>query len=211
MKKNNGLTIGVTGGIGSGKSEVCRLFSALGVKIIFADSLAKEIMETNVSVRKKIERAFGKDVYIAEGTLNRQGLAEMIFSDARLRKKIDSIVHPHVLQVLKRIIFQGNSLHQENLLVIEAALIFESGADKMMDYIIVVDADEEKRIDRVVRRDGTSREEVLRRSKVQMSPERKVRKADFVIQNNGTFQSLETKVKFLHHLLLKLCTTKNRS
>lgn len=195
------LIIGVTGGIGSGKSVVCSTLHQLGALVISADILAKRIMETHAGIKKKLTKEFGK-VYRTNGRLDRKKLADIIFSSPQKKSRIDAIVHPYVFRELKQIIRKAPS--EVPLLVIEAALIYESGADKLMHYVIVVDAAEKIRIRRVMKRDGVSREEVLRRLNAQMSAKDKGLRANFVIMNNKNISSLKERVKFIYFLLVKI-------
>ncbi len=198
------IAIGVTGGIGSGKSQVCSILKESGASIVSADDLAKEIMQTNSEVRRRVVQAFGESVYVADGKLNRPQLAKIIFSEETSKRKINAIVHPYVVRRIRQIIQKEKARGQSGILVFEAALIYESGADKMLDFVIVVDAGEQERIQRVMERDKVSREEVLMRIKAQMAPASKARKADFVIVNDGDLRELETKVKFLFRLFMKM-------
>lgn len=204
MKSGGTLAVGVTGGIGSGKSEVCRIFGELGATVFSADELAQHIMETNAIAKKRLVRAFGKDVYNAEGKLDRTRLAEIIFHQDALRRKANAIVHPPVLRRMRQIIQQERSRGLNTILVFEAALMYESGADTLLDYVIVVDADRQTRLRRVVERDGTSQKEVLLRMRAQMASEQEVSKADFVIHNNGDLQSLKTTVEFFCKLFRRM-------
>ncbi|MEN3038952.1 MAG: dephospho-CoA kinase [Candidatus Kryptonium sp.] len=201
--KHGILTVGVTGGIGSGKTTVCKFFEEFGAKVIYADDLAKKLMEEDESIKSKIRKMFGEESYIG-GKLNRKFIAEIIFSDEEKKKQLESIVHP---AVIKKIISEFKKISKEkthSFVIVEAALIFESGFDRELDYVIVVDADEEIKIKRIIERDNCSREEVLKRMKAQMNPTKKRKLADIVIQNNDDIQTLREKVKFLHALLQKL-------
>lgn len=202
MKTADSVVVGVTGGIGSGKSEVCRLFQALGACVISADDLAKRLMETDENLKRTIMRVFGHDAYAANGKLNRAKLAFEIFSDPKKKSTIDSIVHPRVLNALKDEIRRRKKTCQ--VIVIEAALIYESGAESLLDFIVVVDADRETRIQRVMRRDGISRADVLRRARAQFSQRAKVSRADFVVVNNRDLSFLEETVSFLYKLFLTM-------
>lgn len=194
------LVIGVTGGIGSGKTEVCKMFAKLGVTVISADALARDIMETNTALVKRLKDEFGQEIYTDRGKLNHALLAKIVFSDKRLKEKLDAAVHPYVLREVQNILRKHRSTKENKLLVIEAALMYESGADRLLDYVIVVNASEKNRIRRVMERDGSHREEVQLRMKAQMPPKEVARKADFVINNDGELSSLENKVKFLYRL-----------
>lgn len=200
MKKKSTLVVGVTGGIGSGKSEVCKIFARLGAQVIRADDRAKDIMQANPKLKKTLVDTFGTDIYRDDGTLNRKRLAEIIFSDPKKRETIDALVHPFVIAEMKRSIRRARF----PIVVIEAALIYESGVDTMMDYVVVVDADEEMRIRRALEHGKISRDEFLRRAKAQMPPKQKIARGDFVLQNNGDLVSLEKKAQFLFRLFLTM-------
>jgi dephospho-CoA kinase len=202
MKNSRSLVVGVTGGIGSGKSEVCRIFRSLGAYVISADDLAKQLMETNASLKRDITMSFGDDAYTAGGKLNRRKLADEIFSDHQKKAALDSIVHPYVLRGLRDLIREKSASYR--IIVIEAALIYEAGAERLMDVVVVVDADREKRFRRVMQRDGVSRADVLRRANAQMSQREKTRRADFVVLNNDDLASLRSKVSFLYKLFLTM-------
>ena len=115
MKKNtihNPLAIGITGGIGSGKSEVCKIFSSHGASVLYADVIARELIDTDPLIKKRIQRAFGADIYLPDGTLNRKQMARLAFSDDSLKEKLNAIVHPSVLEYLESKIkqFKKNNL-----------------------------------------------------------------------------------------------------
>lgn len=193
-------TIGVTGGIGSGKSAVCHLLEEEGYPILFADPLAIEIEETDPAVIRKIKELVGAEAYTAQGSLNRPYVAERIFSDKRIQKAVEAVVHPAVFRELRRRIHLLEKAGKR-LAIVEAALIYESGMNNLLDFVVVVDADESIRVARVMRRDGISAEEVRRRMSAQWSMERKVRVADLVIGNNGSREELRHKVQLLKTIL----------
>lgn len=201
--KHSILTIGITGGIGSGKTTVCKMFEEMGAKVIYADELAKQIMEEDENIKKGVKEVIGEEAYI-EGKLNRKFIASVIFSDDTKKKNLEAIVHP---AVIKKIIDEFKTLAEQkthNFVIVESALIFESGLDRELDYVIVVDADEEEKIKRIMKRDNCTRKEVLNRMKTQMEPKRKKELADIVIQNNSDIDSLRSKVKFLFALFQKI-------
>jgi len=195
------MKIGVTGGIGSGKSEVCKIFERLGVRVLYADRIAKEIVENDGEVKREIKKVFGADVFDGKGNLDRKKMAAIVFSDERLKNKLNQIIHPKVFEVIDKEIGHLAVCGKEKFVIVEAALIYETGMEKNLDYVIVVDADEDVRIKRVIGRDGCSRGEVMSRIAAQMPVKEKVRRADFVIGNNGTKEELVGKVKFLYLLL----------
>ncbi|HTP13766.1 MAG TPA: dephospho-CoA kinase [Bacteroidota bacterium] len=191
------LKIGVTGGIGSGKSEVCRIFESLGVPVIYADDVAKELGNYDAEVRALLRKLLGEKAYTSDGVLDRAWVASRIFSNSDLRKKMNDIVHPRVERAIAQ---KVNDLNRAGtrVVLVEAALIYEAGLDKTLDAVLVVDADEETRIARVAERDGVVREQVLNRIASQQDPATKVKAADYVIVNNGTKEDLRQKVAFFH-------------
>lgn len=199
------LRIGVTGGIGSGKSLVCSAFARLGVPVLSADLLAKELMNNDSELRRRILALLGPSAYDSNGSLNRQSVATKIFSNGTLRSKINAVVHPRVVHELDR---QLAKLEREgqSMAIVEAALIYEAGYDKRLDAIVVVDANERVRMQRLMDRDQVTADEVRRRIRSQWGTARKVQKADYVIQNNGSLEELETNVRFLHSLFTLIST-----
>lgn len=175
------LSIGLTGGIGSGKSIVAEFFRLLDVPVYTSDREAKKLMQTNSLIRKSLIQAFGKSVYLESGELNREELAKIIFNNTDALKKVNAIVHPQV-----RLHYQEWLMkHTEAVYVIqESAILFDTGLYKNFDKIITVTADNAIRIDRVLKRDSCTRASVLERMSKQISEEEKITKSDFVIYNN---------------------------
>lgn len=194
------LRIGVTGGIGSGKSLVCSLFSSLGVPVLSADDIAKELMRGDASLRRALIKLLGPSAYRPDGELDRQYVAARIFSDSGLHQKVNALVHPRVeAEVGKQ--FAKLEKAGSRLGIVEAALIYEAGFEKQLDYVIVVDSPEPDRIQRVVDRDKVAADDVRKRIQSQQSPISKLRKADYVIRNAGSVDDLEASVRFLYSLL----------
>lgn len=190
------LRIGVTGGIGSGKSTACRIFRKHRIPVIEADKIAREITDANPSVRKSIFRLLGPKAYDAQGRLNRPYVAGRLFGNRRIQRSINAIVHPPVLKEIQRRIGVCDKAGQRAV-VVEAALIFEAGADKFLDLVIVLETAKKESIRRIRKRDGLSVSAVKRRMASQWSTDRKRQKADVVIRNNGTTAELEKKIRFL--------------
>jgi len=176
-----GLKIGITGGIGSGKSYVAKVFKALGVPFYDADKEAKELMNSNLAIRDALISAFGKEVYNTEGRLDRAYLASQVFRDKERLDKLNAIVHPVVIQHGEDWSMSQNFPYSLK----EAALLFESGSYKKLDYTILVTAPADIRITRVMQRDTITREEVLDRINKQLPDEEKQKLADFTIVNDG--------------------------
>lgn len=203
-QRYNTLAIGVTGGIGSGKTKVCKMFSAFGAIFIQTDKVAQEIMKTDQRVIKQICQVFGTDAYLSSGLLNKSLISSLIFKNHNLQKKINKIIHPLVIHHIKSEIEKAKNNGVIPLIVTEAALIYEARSENIFDYIIVVDAPQSIRLQRIKERDGSSRTEILDRMNSQMSPDEKTSRADFVIKNNSTLEHLETQTKFIYSILISL-------
>lgn len=202
------LTVGVTGSIGSGKTEVCKILRELGASVFFADEMAKELMVNVPALRKALTKTFGQMVFTPQGELNREYLADIVFANDAEREKLNAIVHPYVLERMKNVIRDVGSSKENRLLIFEAALLFEAGADEMCDYVIVVDARESTRIPRIVERDRTTAEHVRQRIRAQMPVEEKSNRADFVIHNDGDREKLRETVMFLHRILTAIMNSR---
>ena len=198
------LAVCVTGGIGSGKSELCRVFATLGAKVLYADTIAKEVISTNSEVRKNIVREFGEKAFLPDGTLNRELVSKLTFNDQGLRTKLDAIVHPPTLQKIREALLAAKHSRKHPMILVETALAYESGADELFDYMLVVEASEAQQIGRVVKRDKMLATDVRRRIMAQMPTEEKSAKADFVIYNTGDLKTLEANCKFLFSLFTKM-------
>jgi dephospho-CoA kinase len=198
------LVIGITGGIGSGKSLVCKFFREKEIIVIDADSLAKELMNTHTALRKQLQENFGSEVFVSDSMLNTKYLAEKVFANEQQLILLNSLVHPVVRKELEEKISQLENENTHSFIIIEAALIFEARIHDMMDYILVVDAEEETRIARVLKRDNVSREQVLQRMNMQMPVKEKRNYADFVLESNGTKEELKQRANFFFNLFLSL-------
>lgn len=198
------LRIGVTGGIGAGKSEVCAAFARKGRVVLAADAIARSVMENDATVRKRVAAICGTDAYRTDGTLNAPYVAQQIFGDDARRAKVNAAVHPAVIRSIGREIAALAADRRRPYVIIEAALLYESGMEKDLDAVLVVHASEEVRIDRVLARGGMTREEVVRRMAAQMPAEEKRVRADFVILNDGPRASIETRVAFFDVLFTSM-------
>lgn len=199
------LKVGITGGIGSGKTTVCKIFATLGVPIYYADDNAKALMIKDADVIHQIKKIFGADAYFDNGELNRKHIAAKAFVDSSLLQQLNAIVHPAVFNdTLKW--YQQHQHYPYTLY--EAAIMYESGSYKLLDKIITVFAPIEDRIERTIKRDNISRTEVLDRINKQLSDEEKVKRADFVIYNDHS-QPLIEQVISIHNSLLELSASNN--
>ena len=173
------LRIGLTGGIGSGKSMVAHLFTVLGIPVFDADTAAKEIMETEAGLKKALIEKFGPETY-TDSNLNRKYLANIVFNDNYQLEILNALVHPYTIAAAEKWTSEQNAAYT----VKEAALFFEAGSAVGFDYMIGVYTPEHLRIKRVMERDGVTREEVKARMQKQIPEEMKMRLCDFVILND---------------------------
>jgi len=192
------LRIGLTGGIGSGKTTVAKIFEVLGIPVYYADEAAKQIMNSDKQLRAALIKNFGEQTYEG-GELNRPYLASLVFADKQKLDLLNSLTHPATIRDANRWIGSQTSPY----VVKEAALLFESGAHKYLDKIVGVHAPPELRIERTMQRDHTTREEVLQRMSRQMNEEEKMKMCDYVITNDEQ-QLLVPQVLELHKLFLKI-------
>ena len=192
------LKVGLTGGIGAGKTACGLIFEALGIPIYNSDFRAKILMTENAGVVEAITTLFGPESYLKDGSLNRPHLASIIFKDKDLLNKMNSIVHPAV-----RDDFSNWCLNQTDVPYImqESALLFETGSYHFFDKVIVVYADNEIRIKRVIDRDGVTKINVLDRINKQLPQKGKIEKADYTINNSGK-RSIVKQVVNIHLAIL---------
>jgi len=195
MKK---LKIGITGGIGSGKSVFCGYIAEKKYTVISADNIAKEILSSDPAVKKKIIDAFGADSY-KNGSLNTGFIADVVFNDFESLQLLNSFVHPATIERTRRLM--DEDLKKNNIVFVEAALIFEAEMEDYFDYIVLIKAENNVKIQRIQQRDNASEEEILSRQANQLPDEEKVDVSDFVFDNNGSPEELKTKADFLLNLL----------
>lgn len=192
--------IGLTGGIGCGKTEVARLMSSWGAVVLNADDLGREIVESDTSILSALKAAFGGRFFDATGALRRTELGDYVFGDEGRKKLLNAIVHPTLWQRLRDEMNRA-AAQRAPLVVVDAALIYETGLDVELETIVVVVASMDQRIDRLKRRDGLTDDQILLRIQSQMPVEEKAKRADYVITNNGTRQELEREVRRIFDLL----------
>jgi dephospho-CoA kinase len=195
--KTKMLKIGITGGIGCGKSEVCRQLEENNIPIIHADLVAREMLDDHEGIKSQVKKMFGDDIYVLSGKLDRKRMADIIFNNDRAKQLLNSIVHPHVITCQEAELKKLEDSQKYKIAGVEAALIYEAGAEKQFDLMIVVAASEDIVVERLMKRDGLTRAEIFKRINSQMSLMDKIKRADFVIYNDGSFDELNHKVKRL--------------
>lgn len=193
------MKVGITGGMGSGKTTVCKIFETLGIPVYYADDKAKELMTTNKELKQKIINLFGPEAYKTDQTLNRSFISNVAFHNPPILKKLNQAVHP--------VVFHDSEIwhhNQKNVpyTIKEAALLFESGGYKLLDKMITVMAPLEIRIKRTIERDKTTRKAILLRIANQLPDEEKIPLSDYVIYNDGK-RGLIKQVMAIHFELKK--------
>jgi len=201
-KLNTMLRIGITGGIGSGKTTACKLFEKLGVPVYYADTRARQLMEDDKQLRQSIMKHFGGEAYLQDGSLNRTYLSSIVFGNEEKLQQLNTLVHPVVAadsESWNKILEQNGYAYSLR----EAALLVETGSYKLLHKLIVVTAPEAERIKRVMLRDNVTAEQVRARINAQMPEAEKVKLADFTIENTDLI-ALAQQVKHIHDTIMAL-------
>lgn len=191
------VIVGLTGGIASGKSTVTSMFRELGVVVIDADAIAREVVEPGEPALDEIREAFGDGVIATDGSLDRAALGKIIFADDDARKQLGHITHPRIGQRMMQRAMEAGLLGHA-WVIYDAALLVENNLYKMFDSLIVVAVSEETQLARLMERDESAREDAMARIDAQLPLADKVAVADHVIDNNGTREQTRTQVVALH-------------
>ena len=189
------LKVGITGGIGSGKTTICKVFETLGIPVFYADAVAKQLMITDLILVEGVKEAFGAASYSPTGILNNQHIANIVFNNKAELEKLNALVHPAVFRAFDE--WKSGIASETPYVIKEAALLFESGSYQACDKSILVTAPLEMRLQRVISRDKVSADQVRARIDKQMSEEDKAKMADFQIRNDET-ESVIQQVMDLH-------------
>jgi len=194
------MILGVTGGIASGKSTVTEIFRSLGAAVVSADELAREAVRPGSEALRKLVERFGRQILLADGTLDRKALAARIFADPRQREDLNRITHPAVAALAEERL-GALAARGEGLIVYEAPLLFEAGAERRVDAVLVVRIDPLLQLSRLREREGIGEDEARARIAAQMPQEEKVARADYVIDNSGSADETEAQVRELFRRL----------
>lgn len=192
--------LGVTGGVGSGKSIVCKRLAELGVPVFSADQLARRAVQQGTAAYDRIVEHFGKGILAPDGSIDRPKLRGIIIEDAFARKTLEGFIHPEVLRRIEENIRQERD-RGASMVAVEVPLLFETGMQAFFDYVVMVSAARESRIKRIMDRDGASREQVELLMKTQMPESEKRRLADYVIENNTSPADVYTEVDRIYEKL----------
>ncbi|HUK56793.1 MAG TPA: dephospho-CoA kinase [Nitrospiria bacterium] len=198
------LLVGLTGGIGSGKSLVAQMFKQLGAYLIDADELAHKAVEPGRGALSRIVESFGPEILNPDRTLNRAELGRIVFDHPEKRERLNSIVHPYVFMEEERLRKEIEKKDPKAVVLFDAALLIETGSYQLMDKVILVTIDRRKQIGRIMRRDGLSREEAVKRIEAQMPQTRKKSKADYIIDGGQALETIEGQVRKIYEELQSL-------
>lgn len=194
------ITVGITGGIGSGKSTVAKTWKELGAHVVFADDLAKEMMHSDSSLRQQLSETFGKDTYTPDGALNKSHLINEAFRKNRI-EELNAIVHPAIQRKIQELILSARKTGTD-LFAYEAAILLNKGRPDYLDVVVLVTGDKEIRLKRVAERDKASEQDVLDRMAKQPDFTQLTHHADYLIDNNGTIDDLKQKASNLYKKLI---------
>ena len=198
-KPKKKIILGLTGGLGSGKTYVAKIFKSYAAQVIDADNIAHSIIRPGKKTYKRVVKNFGRQILNKDKTVNRSWLARIIFSDKKLLFKLNRIMHPEIIRIIKTKIKTAS----KQIIIIDAPLLIEAGLKKMVDKIIVVAATKENQINRLLKRRQFNRADIKRRINTQISLAKKVRMADFVIDNNGSKANTRKQVGTIRRKLWK--------
>lgn len=202
-KKHPIPLVGITGGIGSGKSTLSEIFKSQGATLINADNVGKQVLDNNRVVFKKIIEEFGGDVLGRESKISRKRLADLVFDDREKLDILDSIIHPPMIRLIKGKINEEFRRKKSSMIVVDAALIYEAKLEDKFDYIINVYANVKNRMKRISLKNGISRNEIKNRINSQIPEKIKIQKSHYNVENNGTMEELKINGGIIFNKILK--------
>ena len=202
------FVVGLTGGIASGKSEAAKIFQKLGARVIDADTVSRAVMLPQTECWHQVTAVFGKEILNDDATIDRAKLAGIVFSDKKKRLQLNSLVHPAIIHQIEELLARIEKDEPEALVIIDAALLVETGIYSRCDKLIVLCAAEETQIKRLVERDGMTRKEAQKRIDAQLPLVEKVKVADYLIRNDGSLETLQTETRGVFQSLLSFQSPK---
>jgi dephospho-CoA kinase len=204
-------SVGLTGGIGCGKSTVARFLEALGAKVIDADGVSRELLQPPNPVHYKVVTHFGQEILKPGGEIDRERLGSIVFADAQKLSELTSIVHPSLIARIEELAEELRSRHPRVVIVVDAALIYEAGVADRFAKIVVAWCRPEQQIERLIAKSGLSRQDALRRMASQLPAEEKRRRADYVIDCSGSLEETRAQVEALYPEIKRLAEFENRN
>jgi dephospho-CoA kinase len=197
------LKIGLTGGIGCGKSTVAGLFAAYGIPVVDADAIARALVEPGRPALQELQKSFGPNIVDNQGVLNRAALRELVFADPGKKKQLEAILHPRIYEEIQRLLATLNCAYA----ILCIPLLLETGMQQFVDRIAVVDCPESAQIERVKKRDGFPENTIRAIMQMQVSRQQRLAAADDIIDNSGIATELAQQIEKLHNLYLTLRTS----
>ncbi|MEE1675476.1 dephospho-CoA kinase [Agarivorans aestuarii] len=194
------MIVGLTGGIASGKSQVSQLFEEFGIEIVDADIVARQVVEPNQPALAKISEHFGKTILLADGSLNRSKLREIVFAQRHQKEWLNALLHPLIRQEMLRQLEQAKGAYK----ILVAPLLLENKLNQLVDRVLVIDTPIDIQLSRTMARDGVDKQQAQQIVDAQMSRKLKLQAADDVIENNSDLNSLKRKVADLHQFYLDI-------
>ena len=191
------MVIGITGSFGSGKTTVARMFVSLGVRVIDADRIAHRLIRPQTGVYRRIIESFGRGILKRGGSIERRKLARIVFGNKKLLRKLNRIVHPAVIATIRK----ESAKSRTGFFILDAPLLIEAGLEKEVDLLIVVRSTRKKQIERLIKKEIYTKAEILKRINSQMALSKKMRMADFIIDNNGSLANTRAQVKRIYRAL----------
>jgi dephospho-CoA kinase len=195
--------IGITGTFGSGKSEAARIFANLGAYIISHDEINHGILQKGKEGYFILVKEYGKGILTKDGGIDKEKVARIAFESRGSVKRIERLLHPIIIKIEEELVEKYKKEGEYDYIVFDSPLLFEAGRDAVCDYTVVITADEDKLYERICKKFGLNMEDTKRRIALQMDISKKIVRADFVIENNGSLQELEEKIKDLFKQILK--------
>ncbi len=201
------LKVGLTGGIASGKSHVSRTFAELGCRVYDSDQIARDVVAPETPGLQRLVEEFGKEILQADRSLDRAKLGALVFGDESKRQRLNQIIHPLIIAEQDRLIQQEEARNPDGIIIIDAALMIETGSYKRFDVLIVVYCNREEQLARLMRRNHLSRAEAEARINSQMATEEKLKYADYVIDSSGSFEQTRAITTEVYKQLLQKLKT----
>ncbi len=203
------LKVGLTGGMGVGKSHVCKIFTQLGCYVFDADQVARDVVNPGNPGYEKVVAAFGQEILNSDGIIDRAQLGQIIFNDKTKREKLNELLHPIIIDEQNKLMLGVLAKDPQAIVIMDAALMIETGSYKRFDKLIVVFCDQETQIERVMKRNGFSRDQAEVRIKTQMPTEEKRRYADIEIDTSGSYEQTDKRVREVYQELQALAALHN--